>query len=75
MMKTHIQKIDAVKNQGTKSDLVKTLGDLGERTMRSNGERHFEGTGVCVGRNFVWNRVCVLNEERRKKNKQWACAI
>lgn len=38
MMSTHVQKIDAVKDQGTKSDLVKTLRDLGERALRSNGE-------------------------------------
>lgn len=42
-MNTYVQKIDLVKDQGTKSDLVETLGDLGERAVRSCCGRHCGG--------------------------------
>jgi hypothetical protein len=50
IMGTYVQKIDFIKDQGTKPDLLKTLGDLGEGTMRSCGGRH---CGECVGRKSV----------------------
>lgn len=39
-MGTYVQKIDFIKDQGTKLNLLKTLGDLGEGTMRGGGGRH-----------------------------------